>query len=119
VIFPVKFPVSREFGPETGSHMTAHTTKPCKHLAKAVTRTDRRGLHHGLQFCSRFELQHRSLCQLNIAAEIMAVENALDVSQAVAGEGRDLRHAAEAVDRGLSAQALRRGPHEQGSREKD
>jgi hypothetical protein len=24
--FPVIFPVSREFGPETGSHMTAHTT---------------------------------------------------------------------------------------------
>ena len=31
--FPVKFPVSREIAVETGSYLTAHTTKPFKHLA--------------------------------------------------------------------------------------
>jgi hypothetical protein len=31
--YPVNFPVSREFSPETGSYLTARTTKLFKHLA--------------------------------------------------------------------------------------
>ncbi len=37
-----------------------------------------------LQFCSRFELQHRSFGELNIATQVMRVENGLDVLQRVA-----------------------------------
>jgi hypothetical protein len=31
--FPVKFPDNREYLVETGSYLTAHTTKPSRHLA--------------------------------------------------------------------------------------
>jgi hypothetical protein len=35
--FPVNFPVSRELSLETGSYLTAHTTKLFKHLASHAT----------------------------------------------------------------------------------
>ena len=41
-----------------------------------------RGLYHRLQFCSRFELQHGRLGELDVAAEMMRVENGFDVLQA-------------------------------------
>ena len=40
-----------------------------------------RGLHHRLQFCSRFELQHRRFSKLNVATKVVRVENGLDVLQ--------------------------------------
>jgi hypothetical protein len=39
-----------------------------------------------LQFCSLFELEYRSFGQLNVAAEMVRVENGLDVPKAVARE---------------------------------
>ena len=36
---------------------------------------------HRLQFCSRFELQHGSLSKLNIATDIMRVQNCLNILQ--------------------------------------
>ena len=39
-----------------------------------------------------FELQDPCLNELNVTAEIMHVEDSLDVPEAVVGEGCDLRH---------------------------
>ena len=50
------------------------------------------GLQFGLQFCSRFELHHRDLGQLNIAAEVVGVEDRFDVAQTVTSKRRDLWH---------------------------
>ena len=36
-------------------------------------------LDNRLQFCSRFDLQHRSFGELNVATEIVRIENALDI----------------------------------------
>jgi hypothetical protein len=55
-------------------------------------------LQLSLQFCSCFELHDRNLGELHVAAHVVGVENAFDVAQAVAGEGRDLRHCC--VDQG-------------------
>ena len=66
-----------------------------------------------LQFCSRFELEHRSFGELNITPKIMRIENGLDVSQAVARERCDLRHAGagdrQANDRRASQIVKRKG----------
>jgi len=72
--------------------MTAHTTKLFKHLAISPTRCRGRILQVILQFCSLFELQHRGFSKPNVAAEIGRIENGLNVLQAMAGEGCDLRH---------------------------
>jgi hypothetical protein len=39
-------------------------------------------LQHRLQFCSRFELQHRSFGELNVPAKIVRVENGLEAPSA-------------------------------------
>ncbi len=61
-------------------------------LATSAPHRTRTVLQFILQFFSRFELQHRRFGELNIAAEIVRVQNGFDVLQAVAGERRDLRH---------------------------
>jgi hypothetical protein len=48
-------------------------TKSFKHLAGSRSQQNRRRLHYRLQFCSRFELQHRRLGKLNVAAEIVRI----------------------------------------------
>jgi hypothetical protein len=37
-----------------------------------------------LQFCSLFELQHRRFSELHIAAQVVSIEDRLDVLEAVA-----------------------------------
>jgi hypothetical protein len=58
-----------------------------------VERQNERRLHHRLQFCSRFELQSRGFCELNVSTEIVCIENSLDVLQRVTGDGSDLSFA--------------------------
>ena len=56
-------------------------TKLFKHLVERRPHRKRTVLQFILQLCSRFELQHRRLGELYVAAEIMRVENGFDVSQ--------------------------------------
>ena len=67
-------------------------TKLFRHLASQVAQQADLILQVILQFCSRFELQHRSFGELNIATQVMRVENGFDVLQRVTGYGRNLRH---------------------------
>jgi len=68
-------------------------TKLFRHLASQVAQQADLILQVILQFCSRFELEHRSFGELNVATEIVRVEDGLDVLQRVAGYGSDLRYA--------------------------
>jgi hypothetical protein len=51
-----------------------------------------RRLHHGLQFCSFFELQDCCFRKLNIATKLVGIEDRFDVLEAMTRKGRDLRH---------------------------
>ena len=54
-------------------------TEQIKHLTHGLVRWDDLILQVILQFCSRFELEHRSFRKLNVATKIVCIENGLDV----------------------------------------
>jgi hypothetical protein len=75
---PVYFPVYREFGIGDGfAHDCAHH-QAFQELSYFADAKPSRGLHHGLQFWSLFELQRRCLSELNVATEIVRIKDSLE-----------------------------------------
>ena len=85
--FPVKFPDNRELALGDGfAHDCAHH-QAFQALSHLGHRENSRVLQVILQSCSLLELQHRRFRELNIAVEIVGIEDRFDVLETMARAG--------------------------------
>jgi hypothetical protein len=66
-------------------------TNHLNNLVQGARERTRHVLQRILQLCSLFEFHHGNFSELDVAAEIVGIEDRLDIPKAVAGQRCDLR----------------------------